>query len=461
MTGISRRQFTKAAAAVGMSAAVGATASAQTRPATARSGGGGGDPIRLGFIGLGNRGDQVLSAFLAQKDAQVVAICDLYQPYLDHAAKRIGTDPKQYKDYRALLDRKDVDAVVVNTPDHWHALQTIHACQAGKDVYVEKPLSLTIAEGRAMVTAARQNDRVTQVGLHRRSSQAAREMCQFIREGGVGKVTTARAFHIQNEWPHGIGRHADSAAPPELDWDAWCGPAPLRPYNVNRSLYRFRWFYDYSGGQLTNTGAHFLDIIHWALGEDAPRTAAAMGGKIADFDDREVPDTLEAMWTYPSGTLVTFSQYNASNADAAAKPCFVEFRGTKGTVYFRGDSYEVVPSEVSRREYPILNPLDRAASRNWRDGEPVIEPRQGKGQSDPTREHARNFLDCVRTRERCNCDVETGHRSTSATVIANIAHRVGAVLEWDREAERFTNNEAANAMLHYEYRKPHELPRIG
>jgi predicted dehydrogenase len=459
---ISRRAFTKAAALAGATAAVG-IASAQTKPTTkATTTSKPVDRIRIGFIGVGNRGDQNLAAFLTHEDAEIVAICDLHQPYLDFASQRIGTNPQQYRDYRKLLDRKDIDAVVISSPDHWHALHTIHACQAGKDVFIEKPLSLTIAEGCAMSDAAKHYKRVTQVGLIRRSQDTCRQMVEFLRGGGIGKITTARAFHIQNEWPHGIGHVQDSQPPADFDWDAWVGPAPMRPYNANRTLYRFRWFYDYSGGQMTNTGAHYLDMIQWALGQDAPRSVCAMGGKIADFDDREVPDTMEAMFTYDGGTLVTFSQYNASNAEAAAKPCEVEFRGTKGTVYFRGDSFEVVADKTAAREYPILSPLDRKGPAGWRDGKPVIESKLVKGtQGNATPEHARNFLDCVRSRKQCVCDIETGHRSTSATIIANIAHRTRSLLDWDAKSERFTNNEDANKLLSYAYRKPYELPKIG
>ena len=454
MNSITRRDFTKAAALAGVGALV-STGSAQTRPA---------DRIRLGFIGVGNRGDQVLDAFLKHKDADIVAISDIYAPYLDHAVKKAGDSVATFTDYRRLLDRKDIDAVVINTPDHWHALQMIHACQAGKDVYVEKPLSLCVAEGRAMVNAAKHYKRVTQVGIHRRSSDLVREIVELIRAGGIGKVTVARAFHIQNEWPKGIGRPADSDPPRDFDWDAWLGPAPQRPYNMNRSLYRFRWFYDYSGGQLTNTGVHYLDMIQWALGADAPQSVAVMGGKFADFDNREVPDTLEAMWTYPSGTLVTFSQFNANGADATVKPCEVEFRGTKGTLYFRGDSYEVVPEIIPAREFPVRNPLDRASAKGWQNGEPMIEPKTVKGApnaSDATVAHARNFLDCVKSRAKCNCDIETGHRSTTATLIANIAHKTRSLLDWDATAECFTNSDAANKLLSYAYRKPYELPAIG
>ena len=254
MKPITRREFTRTLAAVGTTAAF-----------TSFRVLGANDRVRLGFIGLGNRGDQVLDAFLKQSDAEVVAICDIYQPYLDFAAKKIGTSPKQFKDYRKLLELKDLDAVVIATPDHWHALQTIHACEAGKDVYVEKPICLRVAEGRAMVEAVKRHGRVCQAGMQRRSSAMCREMAEFVRGGGLGKVTGVRCFHIQNEWPKGIGNPPDSEPPADLDWEAWLGPAPKVPYNRNRAFYQFRWFFDYSGGQLTNMGIHYLDQIHCCL----------------------------------------------------------------------------------------------------------------------------------------------------------------------------------------------------
>ena len=459
---MTRREFTTAIAGVAIGASI---AGAQTRPTSATKRAATSrivrpDAVRLGFIGVGNRGDQVLSSFLAHDDANVVAIADLHQPYLDFAAKKVGSNPTLYHDYRKILDRKDVDAVVIATPDHWHALQMIHACQAGKDVYVEKPLSLCVGEGRAMVNAARHYKRVTQVGIQRRSSRVVQEMIEFLRSGGIGKITVARAFHIQNEWPKGIGSPADSTPPEGFDWEAWIGPAPMKTYNVNRTFYRFRWFTDYSGGQLANMGVHYMDLIQWALGQDAPKSVVAMGGKFADYDNREIPDTLEAMWTYEGNTLVTFTQINANSAAATAKPAELEFRGTKGTLYLRGGGYEVVPDVLPAREFPVLSPIDRASSRGWRDGKPVIEPKSVAGPGDPTVEHARNFLDCVRSRNRCVCDIETGHRSTTPTLLANIALKSHALLDWDAQAERFTNNDAANKLLSYDYRKPYELPRV-
>jgi predicted dehydrogenase len=451
MTTVTRRQFGKATA----TAMVGSALSSRRIL-------GANDRVRVGFIGVGNRGDQVLDAFLAHQDAEIVAVCDIYQPYVDFAVQKAGGHATRFTDYRKLLESKDLDAVAVNTPDHWHALQMIHACEAGKDVYVEKPLSLVVAEGRAMVNAARRTGRVVQVGIHRRSSAFVKEAADLVRSGALGRITVARSFHVQNEWPKGIGSPPDETPPPDFDWDAWLGPAPKRAYNKNRTFYRFRWFYDHSGGQVTNFGVHYMDAIHWALGQDAPLAVAAMGGKFVIEDNREIPDTLEVLWTYPGGTLVTFSQYNATAAPAARdRRVEIEFRGTKGTLYLFSDGYEVVPDEITPNEFPARTPVDRQRERGYRTGaKPLIEASKRTGGTADTAAHARNFLDCVRSRAACNCDIETGHRSTSATLIANVAHKTKSYLEWDRNVERFSNNTEANRLLTYRYRAPHKLPEV-
>jgi predicted dehydrogenase len=447
MSRITRRTFA-ATAAAGLTAGV----------FSADRASGANDRVRLGFIGLGNRGDQVLDAFLTHTDAEVAAICDLHPPYLDFASKKIGTGPRPFKDYRKLLEMKDLDAVVVATPDHWHALMTVDACKAGKDVYCEKPLSLYVAEGRTMVASARANKRVVQCGIQRMSSPMAAEAAEVVRSGGIGKVTVVRAFHVQNEWPRGIGRPTDEDPPKGFDWDAWTGPAALRKYNKNRTFYRFRWFYDYSGGQLTNFGVHYLAQIHRALGVDAPRTVAAVGGKFADYDNREVPDTMEVMWQYPDDTLVTFSQFNATGAPPAARPCEIEFRGTKGTMYFSLGGYEVVPESITPNEFAARTPVDRNVEKGWRTGaKPEIGAKKVAGKILDA-DHARNFLDCVKSRKVPSCDVEYGHRCTSAALIANIAHRTKSLLTWDAKAEAFVDNAAANERLTCEYRKPYKFP---
>src|SRR2546427_578854 len=212
MTDMTRRDFTRAAAL--------ATASSYSRVLGAN------DRVRMGYIGLGNRGDQVHDAFLEHGDQQTVAVCDLRDDYMDFAIKKSRATPKKYQDYKRLLDDKDVDAVAIATPDHWHALMFVDACHAGKDVYVEKPLSLTVAEGRRMVEVARQTNKVTQVGIHRRSAAFLKEAAAFVQAGGIGQVTVARAYHIMNSAPRGIGNPPDGAAPDAAMWDQWLGPAP-------------------------------------------------------------------------------------------------------------------------------------------------------------------------------------------------------------------------------------------
>ena len=444
MDGFTRRDFARTAGL--------ATAAGYSRVRGAN------DRVRLGYIGLGNRGDQVHDAFLEHGDQETAAVCDLRDDYMEFAARKSRAASRKHTDYRKLLEDKSIDAVVISTPDHWHAIQTIEACNAGKDVYVEKPLSLTVAEGRRMVEAVRRNKRVSQVGINRRSAAFLKEAADFVRGGGIGQVTVARAYHIMNSWPNGIGNPPNAAPPDAREWDAWLGPAPEAPYNRNRTYYNFRWFYDYSGGQLTNFGVHYIDTIRWCLGQEYPKAVVAMGGKYAVKDNREIPDTMEVIWEFEPGTLVMFAQYNANSAPGNAQNAEIELRGTKGTMYLHFNHWEVVPERVTEMTSFARTPLDRVSERGYAPSrKPAMEGRMVKGSQD-TAFHARNFLDCVKSRGMCNCDIEIGHRSTAATLIGNIAHRRKKYLQWDGAAERFTNDEAANRDLGYRYRAPHKLP---
>jgi predicted dehydrogenase len=426
MSRITRRDFTKSAT-VG---AAGLTALSASRVHGAN------DRVRVGFIGLGNRGDQVLSAFLTHKDCEVPAICDIHQPYLDFAAKKIGTNPLLFNSYEKLLARNDLDAVAIETPDHWHALMMIAACKAGKDVYVEKPLSLCVAEGRKMVEAARQYKRVVQVGIQRLSSSLGKEVAEYLQGGGIGKVMVARAFHVQNEWPKGIGNPPDSEPPPGFDWDAWQGPAPAKPYNMNRTFYRFRWFYDYSGGQLTNFGVHYIASIHWALNLEAPTAVTAMGGKYVNYDNREVPDTMEVLWHYPGDTLVSFTQYNASAAPAALRNCEIEFRGTKGTLYLNSNGYEVVPEVITPNEFAARDPTNRDKEKGWRTGAKAqIAAKKAAGKILDA-DHARNFLDCVKSRKTPTANIHVAVEAARAAHLGNLALKQQRRIKWDAQRER-------------------------
>ncbi|HUJ23310.1 MAG TPA: Gfo/Idh/MocA family oxidoreductase [Bryobacteraceae bacterium] len=452
MNELSRREFARSAGlatALGYSRILGAN-----------------DRVRLGYIGLGNRGDQVHDAFLEHGDCETTAVCDLRQDYMDFAVKKSRATPKKYREYKELLEDKNVDAVVIATPDHWHALMFIDACNAGKDVYVEKPLSLTVVEGRKMVETAARTRRVSQVGTNRRSWKSYMEAAEFVRSGGLGHVTVARCFHIRNEWPNGLGPAPDAPAPNEWEWDHWLGPAPKVPYNPNRTYYNFRWFYDYSGGQVTNFGVHYLDVIRWCLGQDSPRAVTALGGKYAGIhDNREIPDTLQVLWQFDGPTLVVFEQYNANAAPGNLRDSEMELRGTKGTLYIRYADWEVIPEKVSDgfegydRARGYGNPLNREGGGLFEAGlKPAMQPMSRKGPAAyDTTSHARNFLDCVKSRGKCNADVLTGHLSTSAALIGNIAHKTGTHLQWDAAAERFTNSEHANQFLDYRYRAPYRL----
>jgi predicted dehydrogenase len=414
------------------------------------------DRVRVGYIGVGNRGTQVHEAFLEHGDQETVALCDLREDYMDYNTKISRAAPKHYHDYRKLLEDRNVDAVVIATPDHWHALMFVDACHAGKDVYVEKPLSLTVREGRRMVEVAGETKRVTQVGIQRRSAKFLQEAAALVQSGELGHVTVAKGWHLQNEYPHGIGDPPVGQAANEKEWEQWLGPAPKVPYNRNRMYYRFRWFYDYSGGQMTNFGVHYMDMLRWALGKEAPRAVTAMGGKFAVEDDREIPDTMEALWDF-GGTMVVFSQYNANSAPGNVQNAEMEIRGTKGTMYIHGNRWEVVPEKNTEMLVPARTPVDRQTEKGYRPSmKPAMEPRSGKGSID-TAFHTRNFLDCVKSRGRCNCDVLEGHRSTAATLIANIAYKTRSYLEWDGAGERFTNREGANRLLEYKYRAPYKL----
>ena len=445
---VHRRTFTQAASGASLALAA----------SSYRAIAGANDRVRLGFIGVGNRGDQLLDAFLIHKDCQAVALCDVYAPYLEPANKKAGGGAKLFKDYRQLLSQNGIDAVVIATPDHWHALQFVDACRAGKDVYVEKPTSLTIAEGRVMCRVAAETQRVTQVGLHRRSIPYVREAVELIQAGAIGKVSVAKAYFHRNESPMGIGKPQDGPPPEGLDWDFWQGPAPESAFNTNKCLYKFRWFWNYSGGQVTNIGTHYLDVIQWALRQTAPRAVVCMGGNFVVDDNREVPDTCESVWQY-DGAIATFSQFNGNGAQGNMRGWNLEFRGTLGTMYVSDSSagYEIVPENVRLEELPALSPIARDENRRQgRAVKPARKPAAGKGDAG-TEFHTRNFLDAMKSRKETTCPIETGHRSTTATILTRMAYQRGRLLTWDGVAERVTNDEDANKLLSYEYRKPWKL----
>jgi len=443
---MTRRTFSKAAAG-----AVAVATTAYPSSASYARVIGANDRVRVGFLGTANRGRQNIGAFLKLPDVEVAALCDVDQTVLNQAKENFGTDATFVtEDFRKIYDRQDVDAICIATPDHWHAIQTVDACKAGKDVYVEKPLSVTVVEGRKMIEAARKYQRVVQVGIHRRSGSLYRDLAGKNLDEFIGRVTVARCSHMSNMYPDGIGKTRPSAPPATLDWDLWLGPRAERPFQENIAPYKFRWWIDYSS-QVANNGVHFIDIFRMMLKENSPTDVCAMGGKFAVNDDRTIPDTMHVTWLFPSGRLLEFSHYEANSNPITAVPAFVEFRGSNGTLSINDGRYVVTPE----------NPGQFQAKGERMKAVEVTNAGNRDQNLDITALHARNFIDCVKSRALPYTDVEEGHISTTMSLIANISLAVGQRLKWDPVAERFVGNEefvqAANAMLHYEYRAPWKL----
>jgi predicted dehydrogenase len=430
---ITRRSFTAAgvAATWGLS---GQTASSADKVKGAN------DRVRVGMIGVGNRGMQLFNFFKRQPDVEIVAAADVFAPYLDKARQANDSKLETTGDFRNLIDRQDLDAIVVATPDHWHAIQTIMACDTGKDVYVEKPLSITVYEGRRMVEAARRNNRIVQVGTHRRSSTTLSQLAEQVAKGKLGHVTVGHAYRISDMFPVGIGKRQPVEPPKDLDWDMWLGPRPARKFQDNIAPYRFRWWHLYSS-QMGNWGVHYFDVMRWMVGEVAPASICALGGKFAVDDDRTVPDTAQAVLEFASGRLLIFGQYEATGTPLLPKG-EVELRGTLGTAWLHGNgSFSI----------------EGAHGGQFQSGQMRREPMavQAAGSLDDA--HVRNFVDCVKSRRRPNADVEIGHRSTTMSLLANISMATRLRLEWDAEKEQITNSKEASALLHYEYRAPWKL----
>jgi predicted dehydrogenase len=307
-----------------------------------------------------------------------------------------------------------------------------------------------------MVQVAGETKRVVQVGIQRRSSKFLMEAVEYLKSGALGKISVARGFHVQNEAPNGIGNAADGVAPSAEQWDKWLGPAPKVPYNRNRTFYNFRWFYDYSGGQITNFGVHYMDMLRWALGKGTPKAVVAIGGKYGVNDNREIPDTCEVHWDF-GDMMMGFVQYNANAAPASLRGAEMEIRGTLGTMYIHSNKWEVVPEKTTEVLFGARTPLDRASEKAYNPSKKATLEAKVVNGTTSTPPHCRNFLDCVKSRARTNCPIEEGHTSTANTVIAHISLRTRSLLEWDGKAERFTNNEAANRYLGYKYRAPYKL----
>jgi len=437
-----RRTLLKTSAAAGVLAALSAMTAQRAIAAN--------DKISICMVGIRGRGGSVLNTFASLPEVEVRYVCDLDPGVLaagiERVTERTGTKPTALKDYRKALEDKSLNAIMLGTPDHWHALPTIHACQAGKDVYVEKPDGHNIIEGQTMVAAAKKHSRVVQLGTQSRSGPHFLSCMEYLKTGTIGKVRFAKAWESAQQGS--IGNPPDSDPPAGVDYDMWLGPAPLRPFNRVRFHGNWRWFFDYGTGDLGNDGVHRLDYGRWALqtaaaakGEtvpDLPRAVSAHGGKYYFDDAQEWPDTMMVTYDFAPGYLMTYEMrvWNAYPLDGESE----------GAAVYGDNGYVVIGNNCWRA-------FDRRGK--------LIKEEPGSYAGDTA--HVKNFLDCMRSRGKPAADLETiGHPSSLLCHLGNAAWRAGRTLHFDPATYTFKNDADANQFLtRPEYRKPWVLPKLS
>jgi predicted dehydrogenase len=418
MASLPRRRFLATS-----TAAVGALSAATAAGAADKPN----ERIRLAIMGVRGRGRDLLRSFSAFPDADIAYVCDPDENVVPAALRAL--DPRQRqaprveRDFRRALEDRGVTALVVAAPDHWHALATVWACEAGKHVYVEKPISHNLIEGRRMVEAARRHNHVVQVGTQRRSAPHAASAAELVRSGRLGRVPFARAWIAGNR--PSIGRQPDGQPPRGVDYDLWLGPAPRRPFNPNRFHYNWHWNWDYGTGELGNNGIHGLDLVRQLLDLDAPTRICAGGGKLFYEDDQQTPDTHVVTFDFP-GTTVLWEHRIWSRTGLEGQSWGVALYAARGTLLFTDRGWQVSDG---------IEASDRP--------------------SDAQRPHLRNFLDCVRSGRRPNADIEQGHKSTRLCHLGNIAYRTGRALRFDARTETCAADAEANRLLGRTYRAPY------
>ncbi len=398
------------------------------------------DTIVMATIGTGGMGRGDMRAAMGQDGVKMVAVCDVDKKRLEEGAEAAGDDVDKYTDFRELLERDDLDAVIIGTPDHWHAIPAIAAMKKGLDVYCEKPMTLFLDEGKAMVKVARENDSVFQTGSQQRSDRRFRLACELVRNGRIGKLQTVEARIGDN--PRG-GPYQEAEVPEELDWDFWLGQTPKITYVPERCHYTFRWFSTYSGGKMTDWGAHHNDTAQWGLGADG--TGPVKVNAVGDAwnllpNSYDMPQHFVASCTYENGAVLhTMSHPKCRYARDIVKHLPDEgngvlFTGEDGWIFVnRG---KILASDQKLIDEPLGEDAERLYESN---------------------NHMRDFIDCMRSRQRPICDVEVGHRSVSVCHLENIALNVRRELTWDPEKEQFVDDDDANRLLKREMRKPWTL----
>jgi len=404
------------------------------------------DKVIVGLIGCKGMGFNDLKAFLSQPGIECSSLCDVDNNILNERAveteKITGEKPALYKDYRKLLEQKDIDVVIVGTPDHWHCLQMVHACEAGKDVYCEKPLGNSIEECNVMIKAARRYDKIVQVGQWQRSDPHWLDSVIYLREGHIGRIRSVKAWSNVG-WKGSIPVFPDEPVPAGVDYDLWLGPAPERPFNKNRFHFTFRWYWDYAGGLMTDWGVHLLDYALFGMNEYVPKSIMATGGKYAFPDDAmETPDTLTAVYDFGDFGLMwehTIGIYGANYGRGHG----VAFVGEHGTLVVDRQGWEVIPET---RGFGV------------KEGLKAVPLQKSTGQG--LNLHVANFIDCIKTRKKPNCDIEIGAHIARFAHLGNISYRLGRRLYWDGENQQFVNDTEADAFAKVNYRVPWVIPKM-
>ena len=402
------------------------------------------DQLNFGVIGVNGMGWSNLEAHLKVPGVSCTALCDVDGDVLERRAAELeglsGSRPALHRDYRRMLEDPDIDFVIIGTPDHWHCLQMVHACEAGKHVYVEKPLANSIAECDVMTRAAERYGRVVTVGQWQRSNQHWRDAISYVQEGRVGRVRLVKAWAYMG-WMNSIPVRPDGPAPAHVDYDMWLGPAPDRPFNPNRFHFNFRWFWDYAGGLMTDWGVHLIDIVLLGMNAEAPRSVYSAGGKMAYPDDAaETPDTQQAIYEFDDFTMIWEHAVGISNGPYG-RGHGVAFVGNDGTVVVDRGGWEVIPEvEDGRYKTPAL-----PAQRGQRTG---VDP------------HAVNFVECIRNGGRPNAPVDSAANTAVVAHLGNVAFKVGRKVHWEHDARRFTGDAEANALIRPHYSDPWSLPRV-
>ena len=399
--------------------------------------------INLGIIGCGGMGQSNLRACSSQPDVVVTAACDVWQDRVDHVAGQFKGSCKAYRDFREMLQHPALDAVIIASPPHWHTLLAVAACEAGKDIYLQKPMTLHLGESLAVRNAVKKHNVISQIGTQIHATENYRRVVEFIRSGNLGNIGTVRTFNVMNQAPRGIGRSADTKAPEGLDWDLWVGPAPMRPFNriLVQDAYNHSSWMDFSGGWTPGMAPHIIDLPIWALDLGYPTEVSSSGGRFILKDDGDAYDNHEVLWRYPNCTMTWMSSLTNSygfdlQGDPAPKRRLgIYFHGTNGTMFADYGMFKIVPEGDRMKDQPTVAK--------------VIPPSPG---------HEREWLDCIKSRQQPSCSVFYHTRVDVPIVLSLLSLKLGRSIRFDPKTEKIVGDREAAKLAIPKYRSPWKFP---